>query len=81
MADGSKDKRLREVRPEDPLKDYMTWEGSGHQGCTCDRGACITLKFSCGSPLQARANGRRRSHRAWLISGEGDVLQDPQSKQ
>lgn len=26
MADGDKDKRLREVRPEDPVKDYVTWE-------------------------------------------------------
>ena len=26
MADGGKDKRLREVRPEDPVKDYVTWK-------------------------------------------------------
>lgn len=37
--------------------------------------ARITLKFTCGSPLQVKANGRRDGHRAWLIGGEDDALQ------
>lgn len=81
MADGGRDVRLREVRQEDPRKNYMTWEGSSHHQCTRERGACIMVKFSCGCSLQAMANGRKGSHRAWLISSEDGALQYAYSKQ
>lgn len=58
MTDRGRDKRLRDVRPEDPLQDDVTWEGSGHQehlvtGCL----HCFEVQLSL--PLQASANGRR----------------------
>lgn len=66
MADAGRGKRLREVRPEDPLQDSVTWEDTGHEELPGGRGSRVTLKFSCGSPLQARADGRRGGQRGWL---------------
>lgn len=37
MTDRGRDKRLRDVRPEDPLQDDVTWEGSEHQERPGDR--------------------------------------------
>lgn len=72
MADGDKDKRLRELRPEDPVKDYVTWEAQAI-GRALMRG-CLNHSSSAVASLQARVNGRRHGDRAWLIGNEDDAL-------
>lgn len=43
----------------------------GHQEFARERRASFTKNFSSGSTLQARAYGKRGSHKAWLIDSDG----------